>query len=133
VGACVVAKMRPPDRAPLDAPIGAPRLRALTTSRVAEIGRRIDLVLTEPEGRAELRDLVSLLAARHSEGLARIVEMAAPVEVPRNLTVAEAARIMGVEARWIYDHAHELESTRRVGRYLRFDSVVIQRDRARRG
>lgn len=109
---------------PLDAPIGASRVRA---HRVAAIGRLIDDVLCSPAGREELRDLFSLLAARMAEGLALIVERSTPAEVPRNLTVAEAARILGKSSRWLYDHAHQLECTRRVGGSLLFDSVGIQR------
>jgi len=96
--------------------------------RVEEILRQIDAVLADPETRAELRELVSLLAARQTEGLARFIEMAAPREEARNLPPAEAARILGTSVRWLYEHAHELECTRRPSPgKLRFDSVGIQR------
>jgi hypothetical protein len=129
----VVAVPTNPGQKTLDAARAGPRLRALTTARVAEIGRQIDEVLCAPESRDEMRDLVSLLAARQVEGLALIVQQAAPAEQPRNLTAAEAAKILGTSERWLYDHQHELECTRHPSDgKLRFDSVGIETLRNRR-
>jgi hypothetical protein len=96
--------------------------------RLALIAQRISEVLARPEGRAELLGLVSLLSAHHSEALARIFELTEHAEPPRNLTPDEAAAVLGVTRRWMYEHAHELECTRRPSPgKLRFDSVGLQR------
>jgi hypothetical protein len=102
------------------------------TPRVVEILRQIDEVLADPVSRSELREMISQLSARSTEGLARIVELAAP-EAARNLTPQEAAKILGTSERWLYDHQHELECTRHPSDgKLRFDSIGIEKLRNRR-
>ena len=98
------------------------------TPRLVEVVRLIESILSDPASRAELRELASQLSAGATSALARFMEMSSPTVSPRNLLPAEAAKILGTSVRWLYDHAHELECTRRPSPgKLRFDSEGIQR------
>ena len=102
------------------------------TARVALIVQQIVTVMSAPEDQDELVGLVAALAAQHTEGLVRIL-VPQQAEGPRNLTPAEAAKVLGTSVRWMYRHAHELDCTRRPSPgKLRFDSAGIQRLRDRR-
>jgi len=73
-----------------------------------------------PELLATLESVRARLWLRLSEP-SRPERQGRPSPVPdRLLEAEEAARVMGVKKRWLYEHADELPFTVRVGRLVRF-------------
>jgi predicted DNA-binding transcriptional regulator AlpA len=104
-----------------------PILRAGPTARVANLTQQIEAVMASPESRAELRDLVAMLAAQQIRGLSLLVEQPAQPQTAKLLTVDEASEVLGLDKRWIYRHHRELPFTVHPSPgLLRFDSVGIQ-------
>jgi excisionase family DNA binding protein len=98
----------------------------------------LDELTAHPERAKELppevaADLLARMAGLQPVLLARALghqeddQPEARGEGDRLLTVAEAARKLGVSNDWLYRRAHRLAFTVRLGRQLRFSAVGIER------
>ena len=104
-------------------------------AQVCELGR---IILARPEPGevaallAQLLELIGvcLVTAAQSAHDRESSSEQAPTIAPdagRMLTAPEAGRIAGVSARWLYEHAHTLPFTRRLGpRMVRFSERALR-------
>jgi excisionase family DNA binding protein len=84
-----------------------------------------------PGERAALVVSIAARLAALGAGLAEAAPSPATAEADRNLSIAEAAKRLGVSARYLYRHADELHAVR-IGRRLLFsarglDRIVVAR------
>jgi predicted DNA-binding transcriptional regulator AlpA len=93
--------------------------------------------LVEGTPAPELPQLIGELEAAKAVAWARLTARAADTpEAPhteaRNLSIAEAAKRLGMSRDWLYRHASELPFALRIGRRVVFDSLALERWNRRR-